>query len=128
MVLNHYQPSDPVETMAVRSAPEQVDGARRRPPLDLGSPYAKGRHIAATVCSECHGTDLRGDATEGGPDLDIAAAYEKEAFQRLLKTGVPPGGRDLGIMSKAAREDFRVFSDAEIDAIHSYLKARAQAR
>lgn len=127
IVLNHYRPSDPRKKMAVRSAPEQVIGARRRPPLNLGQPYAKGRHITATICSECHGSDLRGDATEGGPDLVIAGAYDRQAFHRLLRTGVPPGGRDLGIMSKAAREDFRVFTDAEIDAIHSYLKARAEA-
>lgn len=127
ITLNHYWPSDPVEKMAVRPAPEQVVGARRRPPLNVGPQFIKGRHITATVCSECHGSDLRGDATEGGPDLAIAGAYDRHAFRRLLRTGVPPSGRDLGIMSEAAREDFRVFTDAEIDAIHSYLKARAEA-
>lgn len=126
ILLNHYRPSIPVEEAAIRSAPEQVAAARRHPPVNLGPKYAKGRHITATVCSECHGSDLRGDATEGGPDLAIAGAYDQEAFRRLLRTGVPPGGRDLGIMSEAARDDFRVFTDAEIDAIHTYLKARAE--
>jgi mono/diheme cytochrome c family protein len=126
IVLNHYRPSDPATTAAVRSAPEQIALARRRPPADLGARYAQGRHLTATICSECHGSDLGGDATEGGPDLAIAGAYDREAFHRLLRTGVPPGGRDLGIMSEAAREDFRVFTDGELDAIHSYLKARAE--
>ncbi len=126
IVLNHYRPSDPATTAAVRPAPEQIAAARRRPPADLGARYAQGRHLTATICSECHGSDLGGDATEGGPDLAIAGAYDREAFHRLLRTGVPPGGRDLGIMSEAAREDFRVFTGGELDAIHSYLKARAE--
>lgn len=126
LVLNHYRPSDPLKTMAVRPAPEQLATAKRRPPLDLGPQYVHGRRLVATICSECHGSDLSGDATEGGPDLAIAGAYDKDAFHRLLRTGVPPGGRDLGIMSEAAREDFRVFTDKEIDAIHAYLKVRAE--
>ncbi len=128
IVLNDFRPSDPATTIAVRSAPEQILAAQRRPPADLGPMFARGRHITATVCSECHGSDLGGDATEGGPDLTIAGAYDRDAFHRLLRTGVPPGGRDLGIMSETAREDFRVFTDDEIDAIHAYLKARAEAR
>lgn len=128
IVLNHYRPTEPATSIAVRSAPEQLIAAQRRPPANLGPAFDKGRHITATVCSECHGSDLRGDATEGGPDLGIAGAYDKDAFHRLIRTGVPPGGRDLGIMSETAREDFRVFTDEEIDAIHSYLKARAEAR
>jgi mono/diheme cytochrome c family protein len=126
IVLNHIRPSDPATKAAIRSAPEQIAAAVRRPPVNLGARYARGRHLTATICSECHGSDLRGDATEGGPDLVIAGAYDKDAFHQLLRTGVPPGGRDLGIMSEAAREDFRVFTDAELDAIHSYLKARAE--
>jgi mono/diheme cytochrome c family protein len=128
VVLNHFRPSDPVTEVALRPSAEQVAWARSHPPRALGPGHEKGLRIAATICSECHGSDLRGDATEGGPDLIVAAAYDRPAFHRLLRTGVPPGGRDLGIMSEAAREDFKVFTDAELDSLYSYLKARAQAR
>jgi len=111
---------------AQRSAPTLIAAARMRPPVDLGQQFAKGRHIAATVCSECHGSDLGGDAAEGGPDLIIAAAYDLEDFRRLLRTGIPPGGRDLGLMAETAREDLKVFTDDEIQALHAYLVARSR--
>lgn len=105
--------------------PELVALAARFEPADAGPSLAQGRHIAMTVCSECHGSDLGGDAVEGGPDLAIAGAYGPEDFRRLMRTGVPPGGRDLGIMAETAREDLKVFTDREIDALHAYLAARA---
>ena len=108
-----------------RSAPELVAAARAQPPADLGPDYTRGRHIAATVCSECHGSDLRGDPREGGPDLAIAGTYDLDQFRRLLRTGASLTGRDLGIMSETARKDFQVFTDAEIAALYAYLLGRA---
>lgn len=110
-----------------RSAPALIAAAKARPPRDLGPKYAAGRHIAATVCSECHGSDLGGDAVEGGTDLVIAGAYDLDDFRRLMRTGVPPGGRDLGLMAETAREDLTVFTDGEIEALHAYLVERSKA-
>lgn len=117
--------SDPRRAGVQQSAPVLIQAARRKPPLDLGPPQAAGRHWAMTVCSECHGSDLGGDAVEGGPDLAIVGAYDRTAFRHLMRTGLPPGGRDLGLMSQTAREDLKVFTDGEIDALYAYLKARA---
>jgi mono/diheme cytochrome c family protein len=111
-----------------RSAPELLAAARAQPPADVGPDYAQGRHVAATVCSECHGSDLRGDSREGGPDLAVAGTYDLDSFRRLLRTGVPISGRGQGVMAEAARKDFHVFSDAEIAALHAYLRARAAGR
>jgi len=111
-----------------RSVPALISAGKMRPPVDLGPGLAKGRHIAATVCSECHGSDLGGDVVEGGPDLIIAGAYDLEDFRLLMRTGIPPGGRDLGLMAETAREDLKVFTDDEIDALHAYLVARSQSR
>lgn len=120
--------------------PELVPLYRSRMPPDLGPEHALGRRIAATVCAECHGPDLAGGerahadynstliaAMPPTPDLAIAAAYDLPAFVRLLRTGVPPGGRDLGMMSAVSRSDFRHFTDEEIAALHRYLQARAAA-
>lgn len=112
---------------AIRSAPVLVAMAARHPPRDLGAQFAQGRHIARTVCAECHGHDLAGDGEEGGPDLVVASAYDLAEFTRLMRTGVASGGRDAGFMSEVARDDFHVFTDAEIAALHAYLVARASS-
>ena len=119
--------------------PELVSLYQRKMPVDAGPDHALGRRIAAVTCAECHAPDLSGgerphadfntslgEGTPATPDLTVAAAYDLPAFVRLLRTGAPPNGRDLGMMSSVAREDFRHFTDAEIAALHAYLRARAE--
>ncbi|HEY8571754.1 c-type cytochrome [Phenylobacterium sp.] len=106
------------------SAPQmlRLDADRYRP--DLGPTYAKGREVAR-ACTECHGKDLRGREALKAPDLDVAAAYSPQDFATLLRTGVPPTGRDLGLMSGVARDRFSHLSDDEVAALYEYLRARA---
>jgi mono/diheme cytochrome c family protein len=101
--------------------------ARAKAPRDMGGETALGRHLASVACSECHGTDLKGDKSGKPPDLTIAGAYDPAGFHRLLKTGVAAGGRQVGMMSAVARKRFSHFSDDEIEAIRLYLVARANA-
>jgi cytochrome c553 len=118
--------------------PKLVPVYRSRMPVDLGPEHAPARHIAATVCAECHGPDLAGgdrahadynstlaDPTPPTPDLIVAGAYDLQDFTRLMRTGVATGGRKLGMMSAVSRSDLRHFTDAEIAALHRYLQARA---
>lgn len=119
--------SDPARAGTQQPAPLLVAAAARHPPRDLGPLHQKGRHLAMTICAECHGSDLGGDVVEGGPDLILAGAYDRADFMRLMRTGVAAGGRDLGLMSAVARDDLRVFTDEEIAALHAYLVARANA-
>jgi mono/diheme cytochrome c family protein len=88
-----------------------------------GDSTAAGAYLARTVCTECHGLDLRGG--EKAPDLRIAASYSTEAFTRLLRTGKALGDRELDLMSDVARRRFTHFTDAEIQALRGYLLARA---
>jgi mono/diheme cytochrome c family protein len=88
-----------------------------------GDSTAAGAYLARTVCTECHGLDLRGG--EKAPDLRIAASYSAEAFTRLMRTGKALGDRELELMSRVARRRFTYFSDAEIRALRGYLLARA---
>jgi mono/diheme cytochrome c family protein len=104
-----------------------MDDARRKPPRDLGSDTAVGRHLASVACAECHGSDLTGDKSGKPPDLSIAAAYDPADFHRLLKTGSAAGGRQVGMMSAVARKRFSHLTDDEIEAIRLYLVARASA-
>ena len=111
------------------TAPEQVAEYARKIPIDLGPQFARGRHMAASNCAECHGSDLSGAEVEPGvnaPDLTIAGAYDLPAFTRLMRTGVPPGGRKLKLMGDISRESLSHMTDAEIEELHTYLEARAQ--
>ncbi len=108
-----------------KSAAEYVRDPEYRLPQDFGAATAKGRYIAAVTCAECHGGQLQGGGDT--PDLLVAAAYSREEFERLLTTGVPPGGRKLRkLMVNVAQRRFAKLTRAERDALHSYLTARAE--
>ena len=40
---------------------EASEFANMPPPIDLGTRYEKGRHLAQVICGQCHGTNLGGD-------------------------------------------------------------------
>ncbi len=92
------------------------------PPAD--DPVRVGEYLARTSCTECHGNTLEGQGRT--PNLTVAAAYSPEDFVRLMRTGVALGGREVGLMGEVARGRFSHFTDAEIAAVHAYLRHRAQ--
>jgi cytochrome c553 len=108
--------------------PVHLPAYRASYPVDLGPNLAAGRRMAAVVCAECHGPDLKGMVMEDGnrpPDLAVVGAYDLPAFTTLMRTGKPIGGRDLGLMTAIAKENLTHLTDAEIGDLHAYLKARA---
>jgi len=110
------------------SVRERIEAFGLRQPLDAGAATAAGRRIAATVCSECHGADLAGGQPTpemNAPDLFMVGAYDLAQFARLMRTGRPPNGRDLGLMREVSELGFRHLTDAEIAALFGYLQARA---
>ena len=117
-------------TGKIRPVMATVEDFRVRQPYDTGPGEAAGRRLAATACAACHGPDLSGGAAEGGggapPDLAIAGAYDLAQFRTLMRTGVPPNGRDLGLMKEVAVRDFSSYSDVEVEQLHTYLRARAE--
>jgi len=111
------------------SGPERVAEYRSEVPIVLGPEHEAARHLAATACSECHGPALMGGSVgpdEKTPDLRIAAGYDPAQFRTLMRTGRPPTGRDLGLMTTVSKQDFSHLTDAEIDSLHAYLVARAK--
>jgi mono/diheme cytochrome c family protein len=98
-------------------------GPRMAPPA-AGDTLRVGEYLARTSCSECHGNTLEGDGRT--PNLTVAAAYSPEDFTTLMRTGTALGGRDLHLMSEVARSRFAHFTDAEIAALHAFLRSRAQ--
>jgi mono/diheme cytochrome c family protein len=112
-----------------RPIPELVAEYRTQVPIDLGPGHRAARHLAATACSECHGAALMGGSAgpdEKAPDLRVVAGYDAAQFKALMRTGRPPDGRDLGLMTEVGRDDFSHLTDAEIDALYAYLVARAK--
>ncbi len=112
-----------------RPAPEVVAEYRTQAPIALGAEHEPARHMAATNCAECHGPALMGGSAgpdEKAPDLRVAAGYDAAQFRTQIRTGRPPSGRDLGLMSEVSRNDFSHLTDAEIDSLYAYLTARAK--
>ena len=112
-----------------RTGPELVANFRENQIPDFGPQFAAGRHIVSVNCAECHGPQLHGQEVEPGvvsPDLQIAGAYDLDQFRAMLRTGKAPGGKDLGLMGRVARNDFKYLTDEEIGQIHAYLAERAQ--
>lgn len=99
------------------------------PPLrradDPDSSIVRGEYIAMTSCNECHGFSLRADSPfgdEAAPDLAIVSGYPFEAFERLMRTGKPIGGRELPMMSDVARGRFAYFTDQEVRDVYTFLR------
>jgi len=93
---------------------------------ELRGELGHGRYLAVTVCTECHGMELRGDYSGSTPDLVVVGSYTPEDFARLMRDGVAIGGRELPMMSDVARVRFSQFRDSEVRALYDFLSARAR--
>jgi mono/diheme cytochrome c family protein len=112
-----------------KTAPQLVSEYATREPIPVGAQFETGRQIAITRCSACHAADLTGKEVKPGetsPDLTIAGAYDLQAFQKLIRDGVPAGGQKIPMMGPTARSDLSHMTDPEIEAVLAYLQARAQ--
>lgn len=107
----------------LKSTPEYIAAERGVGPTDLGATFALGRYITMTACTECHGAALEGG--EDTPDLLVASGYSAKEFETLITTGVPTGGRELDLMAKVAKNRLSNLTAQERNALHAYLKARA---
>jgi len=103
-------------------AAEAIDHDALRIEKSPEDPQNLGRYIAMTACTECHGNDLLGSPDGEFPPLTIVAAYTLEDFTTLMRTGVPIGGRELDLMAVVAVGRFSYFTDAEIAALHAFLR------
>jgi len=109
-------------------APQHLEEPVTHAAPDRADPVAFGRYLALSACTECHGSDLRGQAGGMGPttpDVRAAAAYSLAQFTRLMRESVPLDGRDLGLMKSVAQGRFSNFTDTEIAALHAYVRPAA---
>ncbi len=87
----------------------------------------RGRYLALSICSECHGPDLSGHETPDfvAPALGVVAAYSLDEFRQLMRTGEAIGGRELGLMRVRAQRGLSHLTDGEIEALYEYLRGLA---
>jgi cytochrome c553 len=107
-----------------RSEPDAIKANGPLKLEDLGPEHARGRDVAR-ACIECHGQTLKGSVILKSPDLSMAASYDPEDFERLLRTGIAAGDRKLGLMTAVGQSRFNALTSEEISSLHAYLKARA---
>jgi len=83
-----------------------------------------GKYLAMSTCTACHGPDLKG--FDGfSPNLIIAAAYKREDFFKLIRTGVALGDRkNIGLMSQVTKNYLSYLNDKEINSIYDYLQTK----
>lgn len=107
--------------IAPSAHPETVSAKTR--PADMG------RYVVDFSCSGCHALHSARASDDGKqtvPPLAMAAAaYDLPAFKKLMRTGIGPSGRNLGMMTAAATGGLHVLIDPEIEQIHAYLKLEA---
>jgi cytochrome c553 len=94
-------------------------------PVSLSAQADRGRYLAMSACSECHGQDLNGNPAANAPPLVVAKGYSPDAFSRLMHEGVALGDRELELMSRTARARFSVLTPDETQAIHTFLQSRS---
>ncbi|HXG82027.1 MAG TPA: c-type cytochrome [Sphingomicrobium sp.] len=113
-----------VENGLYGNAQQQIARYQRESPPDMGASHKWGRHLARTVCTPCHNSQLQGYA-DFTPDLDIAGAYTPAELETLLTTGKGKSKPDLGLMAMVAKNSLSKLTSRERAAIIAYVQARA---
>lgn len=108
------------------NAAEEVAYFAAHPPPDLGPELARGRMIAASVCSSCHGAALDGVGEPAG-DIQGALAYDDAAFERLLVESVDRTGRKVAVEWGFGHEAMPLTAAERRDVV-AYVRALASDR
>lgn len=92
----------------------------------VGAPMAEGEYLYKAVCSHCHRLDEAHLVRPGliaPPARPVTAGYDLAQFTHLMRTGKPIGNRKLELMSEVATNSISHMTDAELAALHTYLRA-----
>ena len=107
------------------SAEEVAYFAANQPP-DLGTQSARGRMIASSICSACHGAALDGLGEPAG-DIQGALAYDDAAFDRLLTESLDLTGKRVAVEWGVGHEAMPL-SAAERRDVTAYVRELAHSR
>lgn len=106
------------------SAEEVAYFAANQPP-ELGQHLARGRMLASSICSSCHGAALDGVGEPSG-DIQGALAYDDIAFDRLLIESVDRTGKQVRVEWGVGHE--ALLTAAERRDVIAYVRALALSR
>jgi cytochrome c len=107
------------------AAEEVVYFAAHQPP-DLGPQLTRGRMIASSLCSSCHGAALDGLGEPAG-DIQGALAYDDAAFDRLLTESIDRTGKRVAVEWGFGHEA-QPLSAAERRDVIAYVRGLARSR
>jgi mono/diheme cytochrome c family protein len=107
--------------MLPQGAPVSL-GEVKAPPASSTAHY--GEYIISYQdCRSCHGAKLTGGAPGQlgplGPDLSLVKRWKLEEFVATMRTGVDPGGHELG--KEMPWQAIGRMSDEELRAVYEYL-------
>ncbi len=92
---------------------------------DTSDAVAYGGYFVNSVCSYCHGEDLRGGPAEGQPidppDLRPVKNWSFEQFKKTLREGITPSGKKLDTFAMPIAAT-KHYTDFELRAIYAYLQ------
>lgn len=108
------------------NAAEEVAYFAAHQPPDLGPGLARGRMIASSLCSSCHGAALDGLGEPAG-DIQGALAYDDAAFDRLLTESIDRTGKRVVVEWGFGHEAQPLTAAERRDAI-AYVRALASSR
>ncbi len=114
------------ERRGYHNAAEEVAYYVAHRPPDLGQELARGRMIASSICSACHGAALDGLGEPAG-DIQGALAYDDAAFDRLLTESIDRTGRQVKVEWGFGHEA-AVLTAAERRDVIAYVRALAHSR
>lgn len=107
------------------AAKEVAYFAAHQPP-DLGPRLARGRMIASSLCSGCHGAALDGLGEPAG-NIQGALAYDDAAFDRLLTVSIDRTGKKVAVEWGFGHEAQKLTAAERRDAV-AYVRALARSR
>ncbi len=114
------------EKRPYHNAAEEVDYFAAHQPPTLGPNLARGRMIAASLCSSCHGAALDGLGEPAG-DVQGALAYDDAAFNRLLTDSIDRTGTRVSAEWGFGHEAQRLTAAERRDVI-AYVRELARTR
>lgn len=115
------------KTGSYANAADEVAYFAAHQPADLGPGVARGRFIATSLCSGCHGAALDGVGEPGG-DIQGALAYDDAAFNRLLTDSIDRTGKRVLVEEWGAGHEFQPLTPAERRDVIAYVRALARSR
>lgn len=114
------------KTGSYANAADEVDYYAAHRPPDLGPQFARGRMIAETVCSSCHGAALDGVGEPAG-DIQGGLAYDDAAFNRLLIDSVDRTGKRVMVAEWGVGHE-APFTAGERRDVVAYIRTLARSR